>query len=127
MLLSRGLGLRAARLHYGDLGAYRPGPASMVADQVGIEDVRAEMTPQVKLQCIHAWRAAGKRTQFSAQSSASLFIGLAEGWSSAKKALPLGLIFRPLLGGILGFPELERRECWPALACASGAAATGRL
>jgi len=39
----------------------RPGPASMVADQVGIEDVRAEMSPQGKLQCIHNWRAAGKK------------------------------------------------------------------
>ena len=39
----------------------RPGPASMVADQVGIEDVRAEMNPQAKLQCIHDWRAAGKK------------------------------------------------------------------
>jgi Cd2+/Zn2+-exporting ATPase len=39
----------------------RPGPATMVADQVGIEDVRAEMNPQAKLQCIHDWRAAGKK------------------------------------------------------------------
>ncbi|HEY5073732.1 MAG TPA: cation-translocating P-type ATPase [Pyrinomonadaceae bacterium] len=39
----------------------RPGPASMVAEQVGIDDVRAEMTPQAKLQCIHDWRAAGKK------------------------------------------------------------------
>lgn len=39
----------------------RPGPARMVADQVGIEDVRAEMSPQAKLQCIHDWRAAGKK------------------------------------------------------------------
>ena len=39
----------------------RPGPAGMVADQVGIEDVRAEMTPQAKLQCIHDWRAKGKK------------------------------------------------------------------
>ena len=39
----------------------RPGPAGMVADQVGIEDVRAEMTPQAKLQCIHDWRAEGKK------------------------------------------------------------------
>src|SRR5205823_3865020 len=39
----------------------RPGPASMVADRVGIEDVRAEMTPQAKLQCIHDWRTAGKK------------------------------------------------------------------
>jgi Zn2+/Cd2+-exporting ATPase len=39
----------------------RPGPASMVADQVGIQDVRAELTPQAKLQCIHDWRTAGKK------------------------------------------------------------------
>ena len=39
----------------------RPGPARMVADQVGIEEVRAEMSPQAKLQCIHDWRAAGKK------------------------------------------------------------------
>jgi Zn2+/Cd2+-exporting ATPase len=39
----------------------RPGPASMVAAQVGIEDVRAEMSPQAKLQCIHDWRAAGQK------------------------------------------------------------------
>jgi Cd2+/Zn2+-exporting ATPase len=39
----------------------RPGPASMVADQVGIQDVRVELTPQAKLQCIHDWRTAGKK------------------------------------------------------------------
>jgi Cd2+/Zn2+-exporting ATPase len=39
----------------------RPGPAKMVATQVGIDDVRAEMTPQAKLQCIHDWRASGKK------------------------------------------------------------------
>jgi Cd2+/Zn2+-exporting ATPase len=39
----------------------RSGPANMVATQVGIDDVRAEMTPQAKLQCIHDWRAAGKK------------------------------------------------------------------
>lgn len=39
----------------------RPGPAAIVADQVGIEDVHAEMTPQAKLQRIHDWRAAGKK------------------------------------------------------------------
>jgi Cd2+/Zn2+-exporting ATPase len=35
--------------------------AENVAAQVGIEDVRAELSPQAKLQCIHDWRAAGKR------------------------------------------------------------------
>ena len=39
----------------------RPGPAAMVAEQVGINDVRAELSPQAKLQCIHDWRASGKK------------------------------------------------------------------
>lgn len=39
----------------------RPGPAVMIADYVGITDVRAELSPQAKLQCIHDWRAAGKK------------------------------------------------------------------
>ena len=39
----------------------RASPAAMVAQQVGIDDVRADLSPQGKLQCIHAWRAAGKR------------------------------------------------------------------
>ena len=39
----------------------RPGPAAMVADHVGITDVRAELSPQAKLQCIHNWRAVGKK------------------------------------------------------------------
>jgi Zn2+/Cd2+-exporting ATPase len=39
----------------------RPGPATLIAEEVGIDDVRAEMTPQAKLQCIHDWRAAGKK------------------------------------------------------------------
>jgi len=39
----------------------RPGPATLVAGEVGIDDVRAEMTPQAKLQCIHDWRTAGKK------------------------------------------------------------------
>ena len=38
----------------------RPGPAAMVAEQVGINDVRAELSPQAKLKCIHDWRASGK-------------------------------------------------------------------
>ena len=33
----------------------------MVAEQVGITDVRAELSPQAKLQCIHDWRASGKK------------------------------------------------------------------
>jgi len=36
-------------------------PAAMVAEQVGIADVRAELSPQAKLQCIHDWRASGKK------------------------------------------------------------------
>jgi Cd2+/Zn2+-exporting ATPase len=39
----------------------RPGPAAFVAEQTGIEDIRAELSPQAKLQCIHEWRAAGKK------------------------------------------------------------------
>jgi len=38
----------------------RAGPAAMVAEQVGITDVRAELSPQAKLKCIHDWRASGK-------------------------------------------------------------------
>ncbi len=39
----------------------RPGPAALVAAKVGIQDVRAELSPQAKLQCIHAWRADGRK------------------------------------------------------------------
>jgi Cd2+/Zn2+-exporting ATPase len=39
----------------------RAEPATSVADAVGIEDVRFEMSPQAKLQCIHDWRAAGEK------------------------------------------------------------------
>jgi Zn2+/Cd2+-exporting ATPase len=39
----------------------RLGPAATVAKQVGIADVRAELSPQAKLQCIHDWRASGKK------------------------------------------------------------------
>jgi Zn2+/Cd2+-exporting ATPase len=39
----------------------RVGPAAMVAEQVGITDVRSELSPQAKLQCIHDWRASGKK------------------------------------------------------------------
>ena len=39
----------------------RVGPAAMVAEQVGITDVRAELSPQAKLKCIHDWRASGKK------------------------------------------------------------------
>ena len=39
----------------------RSEPAQFVARQVGIDDVRCQMTPQAKLQCIHEWRAAGKK------------------------------------------------------------------
>ncbi len=39
----------------------RPGPAAMAAEQVGINDVRAELSPQAKLKCIHDWRASGKK------------------------------------------------------------------
>jgi Cd2+/Zn2+-exporting ATPase len=39
----------------------RPGPAVMVAEQVGINDVRTELSPQAKLKCIHDWRASGMK------------------------------------------------------------------
>ena len=39
----------------------RIGPAAIVAEQVGITDIRAELSPQAKLQCIHDWRASGKK------------------------------------------------------------------
>jgi Zn2+/Cd2+-exporting ATPase len=39
----------------------RLGPAAMLAERAGISDVRAELSPQAKLNCIHAWRAAGER------------------------------------------------------------------
>jgi Cd2+/Zn2+-exporting ATPase len=39
----------------------RLAPAVMVAQQVGINDVRAELSPQAKLKCIHDWRASGKK------------------------------------------------------------------
>jgi len=39
----------------------RVGPAAMVAEQVGVTDVRAELSPQAKLKCIHDWRATGKK------------------------------------------------------------------
>ncbi len=39
----------------------RAAPAATVAEQVGIDDVRAELSPQAKLQSIHDLRAAGKK------------------------------------------------------------------
>jgi Cd2+/Zn2+-exporting ATPase len=39
----------------------RPGPAAMVAEQAGISDVRAELSPQAKLKCVHDWRASGEK------------------------------------------------------------------
>jgi Cd2+/Zn2+-exporting ATPase len=39
----------------------RVGPAAMVAEKVGITDVRTELSPQAKLQCIHDWRASAKK------------------------------------------------------------------
>ena len=53
-LKARGVGIT---LMTGD----RLPPAQNVAAQVGIEDVRAEFTPEAKLQCVHDWRAAGKK------------------------------------------------------------------
>jgi Cd2+/Zn2+-exporting ATPase len=39
----------------------RAAPAAMIAEQVGIDDVRAELSPQAKLQCIHDLRTSGKK------------------------------------------------------------------
>ena len=39
----------------------RAEPAGFVADHVGINDVRAELSPQAKLRCIHDWRRSGKK------------------------------------------------------------------
>ena len=39
----------------------RLGPATVVAEQVAITDVRADLSPQAKLKCIHDWRASGKK------------------------------------------------------------------
>lgn len=39
----------------------RAAPAAMVAQQVGIDDIRAELSPQAKLQSIHQLRASGKK------------------------------------------------------------------
>ena len=39
----------------------RIGPAEIVAEQVGITDIRAELSPQAKLKCIHDWSASGKK------------------------------------------------------------------
>jgi Cd2+/Zn2+-exporting ATPase len=35
--------------------------ATLIAAQVGIEDVRADVKPDAKLQCIRDWRSAGKK------------------------------------------------------------------
>jgi len=53
--------LKRSRLSVTLLTGDRVGPAAVVAEQVGITDVRAELSPQAKLQCIHDWRASGKK------------------------------------------------------------------
>ena len=53
--------LRRSGLSVALLTGDRVGPAATVAEQVGITDVRAELSPQAKLQCIHDWRASGKK------------------------------------------------------------------
>jgi len=53
--------LRASGASVALLTGDRIEPAEAVARAVGIDDVRAAMTPQAKLQCIHDWRAAGKK------------------------------------------------------------------
>jgi Cd2+/Zn2+-exporting ATPase len=39
----------------------RPAAAKAVAEQVGIEDVRANFIPEAKMQCVHQWRLEGKK------------------------------------------------------------------
>jgi Cd2+/Zn2+-exporting ATPase len=39
----------------------RDAAAQAVAAQVGIKDVRAEISPEAKLQCMHRWRQEGKK------------------------------------------------------------------
>ena len=53
--------LKRAGLSVTLLTGDRLAPAVMVAEQVGITDVRAELSPQAKLKCIHDWRASGKK------------------------------------------------------------------
>lgn len=53
--------LRCAALPVTLVTGDRAEPAAMVASAVGISDVRAELSPQAKLKCIHDWRAAGKK------------------------------------------------------------------
>jgi Cd2+/Zn2+-exporting ATPase len=53
--------LKRAGLSVTLLTGDRLAPATMVAEQVGITDVRAELSPQAKLKSIHDWRAAGKK------------------------------------------------------------------
>ena len=53
--------LKKAGIHVTLLTGDRAEPAAMVAEQVGIDDVRAELSPQAKLQSIHELRAAGNK------------------------------------------------------------------
>jgi Cd2+/Zn2+-exporting ATPase len=53
--------LKRAGLSVTLLTGDRVGSAAMVAEQVGITDVRAELSPQAKLKCIHDWRGSGKK------------------------------------------------------------------
>ena len=53
--------LKRAGLSVALLTGDRSAPAAGVAEQVGITDVRAELSPQAKLQCIQDWRTAGKK------------------------------------------------------------------
>jgi Cd2+/Zn2+-exporting ATPase len=53
--------LKRAGLSVTLLTGDRLAPAVMVAEQVGITDVRAELSPQAKLKSIHDWRASGKK------------------------------------------------------------------
>lgn len=53
--------LKRAGLSVTLLTGDRLAPAFTVAEQVGITDVRAELSPQAKLQCIHDWRASGRK------------------------------------------------------------------
>lgn len=77
----------------------RPGPAAMVAEQVGINDVRAE-SPQAKLKCIHDWRASGKKVAMvgdgindaPALAAASVGVAMGSGTDVAQESAGIVLL-----------------------------------
>ena len=53
--------LKKKRMRVTLLTGDRDAAAKAVAAEVGIEEVRAEISPEAKLQCIHRWRQEGKK------------------------------------------------------------------